>query len=116
MLINQGNAVFERLGTPSLPDPVTSLFGFRGAVADLDGNGFDDVLTVDRNDKWRFFANNKGRFAEEPLPALGEKLPIDSLIPARFHPRSSLYLVAVQQDDGILLWKQQGVFSHSTEK
>lgn len=115
VLINQGNAVFELLDSTPLPDPMTSLFGFRGAIADLDGNGFDDVLTVDRSGKWRFFANSNGHLHESPLPALGDNLPLDSLIPARFN-QSSLYLVAIQRDEGILLWKQQGALSNSAKK
>jgi hypothetical protein len=105
VLINRGNAVFQRLDSTALPDPMTSLFGFRGAVADLDGNGFDDVLAVDRSGKWHFFANTDGHFREAPPPALGES-PLDSLIPAQSSPQSGLYLVAIRQDAQVTLWKQ----------
>jgi len=116
VLINQGNAVFELLDSTPLPDPMTSLFGFRGAIADLDGNGFDDVLTVDRSGKWHFFANAEGRFREAPPPPVLGESPLDSLIPARCNPQSGLYLVAIRQDAQVILWKQQGALSNSKRK
>jgi hypothetical protein len=106
VLLNQGNGVFERLDSTPLPDPMTSLFGFRGAIADLDGNGFDDVLTVDRSGKWHFFTNVEGHFREVPPPALGES-PLDSVIPARCSPQSALYLVTIRQDARVTLWKRR---------
>ena len=66
VLINQGNATFER-SAPTLPEPVISLFGFRGAVADLDDDGFDDVMTVDQQGHLRAFANHSGAFREVSL-------------------------------------------------
>ena len=115
VLITQGNAVFERLDSTPLPDPMTSLFGFRGAVVDFDGNGFDDVLTVDRSGKWHFFANIEGHFRESTLRALGASF-LDSLIPARCSLQFGLYLVAVRQDARIILWKQQRVPPNSSRR
>src|SRR5262249_45462367 len=67
ILINQGNATFERLSSTAMPEPVISLFGFRGVVADLDDNGFDDVMTVDQDGRLRAFTNHSGAFREVPL-------------------------------------------------
>jgi hypothetical protein len=53
-------------------DPAISLFGYRGSVLDLDGDGFDDVITVDRERRLRVLANDSGAFREMPL-----ELPAD---------------------------------------
>jgi hypothetical protein len=67
VLINQGNATFKRLASTPIPEPAISLFGFRGAVTDLDDNGFDDVLTLDQDGRLRAFANHAGGFREVPV-------------------------------------------------
>jgi tetratricopeptide (TPR) repeat protein len=67
ILLNRGNARFEAV--PNLPaiKPLNELFARRGAVADLDGNSFDDVLVKDQNEHWHALLNYGGRFKEEPL-------------------------------------------------
>lgn len=67
VLINQGNANFEELKLKALPDPVVSLFGFRGVIADLDGDGFDDVITVDGDGHLRAFLNHSGVFRQASI-------------------------------------------------
>lgn len=77
LLLNQGNALFERTAVSLMPDPYTSLFGFRGFVADVDGNGFDDIVTVDQKRQLRSFANFAGKFEEIELlvpPGLEQSL------------------------------------------
>lgn len=69
VLINQGKAVFDDLKSESIPNPIVNLFGFRGAVVDLDGNAFDDVITVDRDGQLRAFLNQSGALKEMPIEA-----------------------------------------------
>ena len=67
ILMNQGKAKFKRLTSTPMPEPELSLFGFRGGVADFDGNGFDDVITVDAKGIRRVFLNRDGAFHEVSL-------------------------------------------------
>jgi hypothetical protein len=67
VLLNRGNAVFERAESVPLLPPMPSPFGFHGAVADLDGNGFDDVVSLDNEGRWHAFVNQAGSFREMPF-------------------------------------------------
>lgn len=67
VLLNEGKASFERAESMPLLASSLSLFGFQGIVADLDGNGFDDVATVDDHGRVHAFANEAGIFREVPL-------------------------------------------------
>jgi hypothetical protein len=95
ILINEGNAVFEASGTAIMPQPRISLFGFRGLVADLDGDGVEDVLTVDGNGLPRVFSNRSGTFKEVyfKLPA---GLEAASLAPLTWPGSNRADLVAIQ--------------------
>ncbi|MGH9342192.1 MAG: FG-GAP-like repeat-containing protein, partial [Terriglobia bacterium] len=67
VLLNRGNAHFETVpGLPAIKPP-GSLVATRGAVADLDGNGFDDLLVKDNTGKWHALLNYFGHFKETPL-------------------------------------------------
>jgi hypothetical protein len=98
---------------PLLP-PLVSPFGFHGMVADLDGNGFDDLLTLDNDCRWHFFANQAGRFQEVRFTlALGSRsrddssraeraLPaFSSVTPVRLEGQGGLNLLALQPDGRI---------------
>jgi Tfp pilus assembly protein PilF len=67
VLLNRGNARFEAV--PNLPaiKPLNKLFARHGAVADLDGNSFDDILVKDQDEHWHAVLNYGGRFKEVPL-------------------------------------------------
>ena len=64
VLLNSGNAVFEQAESIPLLPPLASAFGFHGMIADLDGNGLADLVTLDNDGRWHFFANQAGRFQE----------------------------------------------------
>ena len=55
VLLNRGGAKFE--AGISVTAPPQSLFAFRGTVADLDGDGFDDLLALVGNGEPTFLAN-----------------------------------------------------------
>jgi hypothetical protein len=64
VLLNRGNAAFVQAESIPLLPALVCPFGFHGTVADLDGNGFDDLISLDSDGRWHFFANNAGRFQE----------------------------------------------------
>jgi hypothetical protein len=66
VLLNRGNAVFERDESVPLLAPLPALFGFHGLAADLDGNGSPDILGVNGDGTWRAFLNLDGGLREEP--------------------------------------------------
>lgn len=67
VLINRGHAKFEsERGLPALKfDPQSH--AFRGTVADVNGNGFSDLVAVDAEGKWHLIANLGARFEDLPL-------------------------------------------------
>ena len=101
VLINQGHAVFERLGPASMPEPVISLFGFRGLAADLDANGFADLITVDQTGRLRAFANHAGTF-REVLLALPPSCEGGYLVPFKLRT-SQVALLSIQPDGRVAL-------------
>lgn len=68
VLLNNGHARFEAV--PDLP-PIKMEGGYspnwNGAVADLNGDGFADLLVRDSRGRWHGLLNRRGRFQEEPL-------------------------------------------------
>src|SRR5579883_504253 len=70
VLLNRGDAHFEAVaGLPAMRLPASSTATF-GLVADLDGNGFDDLLVKDDEGKWHALLNHLGHFEEAPLKFL----------------------------------------------
>lgn len=67
VLVNQGQGKFEQEESLPLVYAANRAFGFHGLVADLNGDGYDDLLTVDRKENWHFVVNHGGRFEEAPL-------------------------------------------------
>lgn len=67
VLLNRGDAHFEAV--PGLPSIKLEggAFSRRGAVADLSGDGFDDLLLKDNDGNWHALLNHRGRFEETPL-------------------------------------------------
>jgi Tfp pilus assembly protein PilF len=66
VLLNRGGARFEAIKHLPLVAPPPARFAFRGAVADIDGDGFDDLL-VNASGIWRLILNRGGRFQEVPF-------------------------------------------------
>ncbi len=67
VFLNRGNARFESVRNlpPLKLDPRS--FNFRGTVADINGNGFADLVAVDSDAKWHLIANRGGRFEDVEL-------------------------------------------------
>jgi FG-GAP-like repeat len=67
LIMNQGNGKFEKEESMPLVYAPNRAFGFHGLTADLNGDGFDDLLTIDNKGKWHCLVNHKGDFAEAPF-------------------------------------------------
>jgi hypothetical protein len=63
VLMNQGDGKFEQEKTLPIVFAANRAFGFHGATADLNGDGYDDLLMVDNNGEWHYVANHHGQFA-----------------------------------------------------
>lgn len=68
VLLNRGNARFEKMaGLPSIHS-YGSIPGQLGAIADLNGDGFEDLLVKAEHGVWRAVLNKAGQgFEEVPL-------------------------------------------------
>ncbi len=64
VLLNRGNAQFEAMsGLPRIAPP-SAPFAFRGTVADMDGDGFSDLIAADADGKLHLLTNRVTRFEE----------------------------------------------------
>lgn len=67
VLLNSGDARFEEVaGLPAIK-PLGEEFARHGAVADLDGNSFDDLLVKDHDGRWHALLNYGGHFVQAGL-------------------------------------------------
>jgi tetratricopeptide (TPR) repeat protein len=74
VLFGQGNGRFSAAERLPAVTPPSRPFAFEGTVADLDGDGFEDLLAQDADGKWRFLSNHAGHFQEGSI-----HLPADFL-------------------------------------
>jgi hypothetical protein len=117
VLLNSGNAVFERATSVPLLSPLASPFGFHGLVADLDGNGLDDLVALDSGGRWRFYLNRGGLFHEVPgalsldsgshsAVAPATLLPVfSSVTPLRLEGQHGIHLLALRPDGRITVFR-----------
>jgi hypothetical protein len=108
VLMNEGDGKFTPAKSLAVVFAANRVFGFHGTVADLNGDGYDDLLIEDNNGRWRYIANHHGQFAEASLgvPADGTKsrkgdatLPeLSCLVPVRVQKTDKLALIGVQMD------------------
>lgn len=110
VLINQSDGKFEPEKTFPIVFAANRPFGFHGTVADLKGDGYDDLFTEDNTGHWRYIANHHGHFAAASLAVLADgtkghkgnarpALPdLASLIPVRCQKAGPLALIGVRMD------------------
>jgi TolA-binding protein len=109
VLLNRGGGRFTAAkGLPVVTPPVGE-FVFRGIVADLNGDSFDDLLGVDASGKWHWIANRAGRFQEAALSLpLPKSEPITALAATWLSTPGKLNLVAVLRRGQLAAFEKEG--------
>ncbi|HJS97953.1 MAG TPA: FG-GAP-like repeat-containing protein [Terriglobales bacterium] len=107
VLLNRGNANFSALkGLPPITAPKAK-FASRGTMADFDGDGFDDLLAVDAQGKWRLLLNRGGVFREAPFSLSSSTVAYSSIVPAWLRHPGELDLLAAGGGVGLELRRRQ---------
>jgi hypothetical protein len=109
VIMNQGNGKFEQEESLPLVYAPNRAFGFHGLTADLNGDGFDDLLTIDNKGKWHFLPNRKGDFAEAPFafsPAQGDEFA--AMTSVRLGKSKELALIGLTHDGQIKVFEKVG--------
>jgi len=118
VLLNQGNGKFKQDESLPLVYAANRAFGFHGMAADFNGDGYDDLLTVDDKGNWHFIVNHAGKFEEAPF-ALALEDPVSPglktaaapffafLTGVRLRSSAKLYLVALTMDGRVEIFEEQ---------
>jgi hypothetical protein len=111
VLLNRGEGRFVKAEQAFIAPPAEP-FGFRGTVADLDGDGLDDLLAADSKGHLHFFANRGGRFEEVPFTITvspnGQTLTaFQSVTPLQLGNNGGLLLLALQPDGQLAVFERQ---------
>jgi tetratricopeptide (TPR) repeat protein len=115
VLLNQRDWKFSPVATPAVSAPA-GLFGFRGAVADLNGDSFPDLLAADAHGKLHFLVNQAGRFREGSLSLSSPDLaPLAALIPAWLESPGKLDLIAMTTGGQLRAFEKEGPAAHWVE-
>ena len=82
MLLNERDWKFSPAAAPAIL-AAAGYFAFRGAVADLNGDSFTDLIVADAQGKLHFVVNHEGRFREGSLalPAMAGATALTSTAP-----------------------------------
>ncbi|MGD0921848.1 MAG: FG-GAP-like repeat-containing protein [Terriglobia bacterium] len=109
VLLNRGGAKFAALkGLPAFAPP-QGPFAFRGTVADLNGDSFDDLLILDADGKWHWIANRAGRFQEATLNLpLGKGEQLAALTPTWLGSPGKLNLAGVTRRGHLTAFEKEG--------
>ncbi|MBI4164921.1 MAG: VCBS repeat-containing protein [Acidobacteria bacterium] len=116
VLINRGGGRFaEEKGLPSITPPI-GVFAFRGTVADVDGDSFDDLILVDSDGKWHWLANRAGKFREEELTLPeGKTGSLGAFRATWLSTAGKLNLVAVARAGNVTAFEKDGPASRWLE-
>ena len=107
VLLNQGNAKFAAASPMPAVEPPTGIFAFRGTVADVNADSFDDLVAVDKSGKWHLIANHAGKFSEQSLELTAGKT-LRRLVPAWLVNPGKLDLVGVETSGKVVAFERQG--------
>jgi tetratricopeptide (TPR) repeat protein len=110
VLLNKRDWKFSPAAAPPISAPA-DLFAFRGAVADLNGDSFPDLLAADAHGQLHFLVNHQGHF-REGLAVLPDPSNITSLISAGLANSGRLELLATTRGGQVLVLEKQGPPSH----
>jgi tetratricopeptide (TPR) repeat protein len=115
VLLNQRDWKFAPAAVPAIPVPA-GFFTFRGAVADLNGDSFPDLLAADALGGLHFLVNQGGRFREGSLTLpLSNSAELASLIPTWWENPGQLGLLAMTRSGQLRAFEKQGPPAHWVE-
>ncbi len=109
VLLNRDN--FRFTPAPRLPAiaPPAGFFRLRGIVADVNGDSFADLLTLDASGKWRLVVNQAGRFSEGALELPAPPRPaLEALVPTWLGAPGKLDLVGVTHEGQVAAYEKEG--------
>ncbi len=109
VLMNRGAGRFVAVkGLPTIAPPI-GLFAFRGTVADVDGDSFDDLLVADSDGGWHGLANRAGKFEEVALTLPSSKTEaLAALSPTWLGAAGKLNLVGVSRGGRLAAFEKDG--------
>ena len=109
VLLNQRDGKFAPLASAPAVAAPPGLFGFRGAVADLNGDSFPDLLTADANGKVHFLVNRAGKLQEGALALPGvDHAALAALAPAWLDNSGRLDLLALTRSGQLRAYEKEG--------
>jgi tetratricopeptide (TPR) repeat protein len=115
VLLNQGNWRFSPAVAPAISPPA-GFFTFRGAVVDLNGDSFPDLIAADVHGGLHFLVNQGGRFREGALTLpVRNAAELASLIPTWWEKPSQLDLLAMTRSGQLRAFEKQGPPAHWVE-
>ena len=115
VLLNQRDWKFSPVAAPAISAPV-GFFTFRGAVADLNGDSFPDLVAADAHGKLHFLINQEGRFHEGSITLpISDPAEIASLVPAWLENPGKLDLLAVTRSGQVRAFEKEGPPAHWVE-
>ena len=109
VLMNRGDWNFTPLaGPPVVPGPADE-FVFRGAVADVNGDGFPDLLAAGTNGRLHLVVNDAGKFREGSMElASATDAPLAALAPGWLTNPGQLDLIAATRGGRLSVFEKQG--------
>jgi len=108
VLLNQRDWKFSPAAAPAIPAPA-GFFTFRGAVADLNGDSFADLLVADAHGLLHFLVNHEGRFREGSIALpVGNPATLAALIPTWLENPGKIDLLALTRSGQLLAFEKEG--------
>ena len=115
VLLNQRDGKFSAAAAPAISAPV-GFFTFRGAVADLNGDSFPDLLAADAQGRLHFLVNHEGRFREGSIVLpVGNSQGISSLISIGIGNPGQLNMLAMTRGGQLRAFEKEGPPAHWVE-
>ena len=116
VLMNRGDWKFAPLAILPPVSAPAGFFGFRGAVVDVNGDSYADLLARDAGGKWRLLVNHSGKFREGSIsiPA-SAATGVASLSPTWLSNPGKLDLVGLTPSGQLLAYEKEGPTPHWLE-
>jgi tetratricopeptide (TPR) repeat protein len=112
VLLNKRDWRFSPAPVPAISAP-TGLFNFRGAVADLNGDSFPDLVAADARGGMHFLVNHQGQFREGAMALpVSNAAEISSLIPTWLEDPGNLDVLAMTRGGQVRAFEKEGPAAH----